>query len=329
MAATSIKLSDREKRILATLQLRAKSSAEEIALLCDTKVRSIQVLMRKLIDAGFMYRRPMINFSVLGFETGSVLLETSGGDEMTSQIMAHLESSPLVRVYQHLGSPFTLHVDLITKDLSEVSDFLSRLSDRFRDHIDRFFYFPMVEFLLLGNRIISPEVEQGPAVGWVHQKSNFEADELDYQIIAHAIGGESFKVSAVAQGLGQNKSTISYRISKLEQAGVISGYYWAFATPQLGYSYFNILVSTHSYSNELRERLISFAKQDLYIDVYSRYINNPQFHLGVATDNHRQVHELTQRLKLEFGKSIYSMEVAPLVQVFGVKNFKVKGFRIQ
>ncbi|BBD72913.1 ArsR family transcriptional regulator [Sulfodiicoccus acidiphilus] len=116
-----------------------------------------------------------------------------------------------------------------------------------------------------------------------------ELDELDLRILKAVQEDAKYPLDRLAQALRTPKSTISYRLRRLERIGVIRGYHASINPASLDLDYIVVtLVRTKygkNYHNELGSRIaqipgvwgVYFVLGDIDFIVMARYKNREEF----------------------------------------------------
>jgi len=116
-----------------------------------------------------------------------------------------------------------------------------------------------------------------------------ELDDLDLRILKVVQGDAKYPLDKLAQMLRAPKSTVSYRIRRLERSGIIRGYHAYVDPATLNLDYIVVtLVRTkygRNYHNELGSRIanipgvwgVYFVLGDIDFIVMARYRNREEF----------------------------------------------------
>jgi DNA-binding Lrp family transcriptional regulator len=307
-----MKLTEREKAIIAAMHLEADTPAVEIQRILGFREATVRHCIKRLIDKGLLRFYPFINVYPLGFNAYSLYFSLSDkGKQVRSDLMQHFKASPQVSWIAEIGGRYQLCITFLAKDLIQVQHFLEKVSAVFPDVFAEKVISPQLELTLFGPKYLGYPQLGRSWIKWGVTDSQVVLDDLDHKILSNLEQSHYSSLSMFARQLSLPVSTVNWRVKQLEKRGVIVGFVHLINTSMLGMHTYKLLVSARSAQDDFRKALFGFAAEHPNITTFIQCIGGWDFELGVEIEDAAGVSRITQSMQKLLSNNIHSVEVIP------------------
>ena len=165
-----------------------------------------------------------INPSALGLIDVGVFVTLSGDTpSVRKKILSDLTQSEVVPCVNELIGPFQLFFSVVGRSLAEVSKNLDKIIHQSSASIVRRAIAPRVNWYTFGQKFLAPHVVQSSYIALGGEIARVELDEIDIKVVKALIELKEFGLRPIAQRTGLPEATVSYRINRLRERGVLVG----------------------------------------------------------------------------------------------------------
>lgn len=296
-------------RILYQLCTDARLSHNQIAKLVSLSKNAvtyrIERLQKKGIISGFF---TITDAHTLGINSYNLLVRLQASKERESELIEYVKSRPNVTVFDRFLGEWDFLIEFGCRDLSEFYDFLSDFKGRFSDIIDTFEIHPPLE---------SYKVEQLP-VELVEEKSIIkpfkkslkpaDLDQTDLRLLRLLDTNSTSPLFELGEKLGVTYETVSDRIKKLKNNGVIIKFTAKINLIALGYDVYLILLELRNLSNQREESLRNYINAQKNIRYSFLSANKPIVFLYLAAKNSGELNSFLLKIKEAFADIIVNQK---------------------
>jgi len=309
-----MKLSDKEKRVLAGAELHANENAAELAQRLGMGINSVRYALRELQRWETIKRVPFVNLYPLGFTDFVVFFSVSSkhGAEKVESGMKALENNNHVTWLAELGGQYQYGVAIFVRDIAEFVSFLSYLTKIFEGMTIKKSVRMSKRFHRYNRTYLDPSIPKESLSFGVVDGAEVRFDETDEKILLAMSNKPTFPVSYHAKHLGIPISTWHSRIRRLKENGVYSGDLFAIDTTELGYVLYNLHVYTNGLYGELEEKLRAWADTHPNVVHFIECIASWDFEIGIEVESPQQITKISRELYETFGNDISQVETIPL-----------------
>lgn len=308
-----MKLSDKESAVLASIELDVEKPIEKIRKETGLREHTIRYAIHSLKERGIILPCPFIDINALGltifnifFSTG--LQSSKAKDELAKYIIANKS----VVWFAEMGADYPYGIGMVASQIQEAGAFMKALSQKFPGvfyekalsaHYSSC-WFPR-RYLGASSSNAKPLISQAP-------KSIYKTDELDEKVLSGLANIPHKSRRELAQKLGTPLSTLELRISKLEAAGVLAGYYYGVDATKFGMLPYKLIVYAKGVAPELTQKLIEFARSSIWTVHLIECLGSWDYELNVEVKRPEDVVGITQSLYDFCGSRISSIKTLPV-----------------
>lgn len=310
-----MKLNQKERRVLAAIELDARQTPAEIRQRTGYREHTVRYAIHRLLAAGVIRLVPFINVYPLGYSDYAFYFSLAAGTKKQKQaLLDGLVQSPHVSWVAKLGGDFQYGFAICARDVTEVMSFLDEISNNYSDVFFEKALSIRVSLTLLPRSYLDSSLPNTKAITFGRTGSQVEIDAKDHLILSALANSNFSSVRDLARSLSMPHTTLEHRIHKLEQSGVIAGYIYQVDARKFGMQLFKLLVFVKGMNTQLRKKLLHFAEAHHSIAHFIECLGNWDYELGVEVENSEDVVTITQELYNEFGKDINTIRV---MSIFG------------
>ncbi len=307
-------LNDNERKVVSFVQHRANASVKDLAKLTGCSDRVVRYSLANLIDRKVLTRQVYLDVYRLGLSYSTLFISlVPEHKKQAARLVQFLKASPRVSYFVALGGDFDFCVDVCVRETIELLDFMQELSGEFGALINKKSHTVMASLtdypldLQGGGR-----KGQKPLTCGLGSRKRFVIDQTDHGLLSHLSNSPELSLAELARKMGISKSTIEYRLQRLEKAGVVCGYRYLTNGEQLGLQSFIHCVYLRGVSGHLRSQLIQFCEKSPNIKYHLECAGDWDFEFGTSVYTAHEVISVVNELQDQFGNVISKVKTIPL-----------------
>lgn len=302
-----MKLTPKEKRILATAQYRADAPLSVIAKLSGYREHTVRHCINSLLDRKLIEPFTLINVSALGFSDYAVFFSFAPGCSSPKDVLAWIQSHEAVGWVGEVAGEFEHVVLLSVRDITEVAEFFAMLSERFGEVMASksqstrlsWCYFPR-------KHLLGPEQKSPPiTISRVPTVTGF--DELDHQILRELSSRPGDSRLAAAKRLGIPQSTLQYRVSKLVEKKVIAAFVYSVTLSDVGAVVYRLLLDAREQGRAFSDKVRRFSEQHPNVVGLTHCVGSWDYEVRVELARPEDLIGLRDEIRRALGKSLHSI----------------------
>ncbi len=313
---------DRERRLLAALELRGSSSQADVAKLTRLKSHTVAYCFHRLRERGVVgERRPIVDLGRLGFlhYTFLVALRYQRNDAHQRFVHTLLDLPQCTWLYE-VGGEYQYGFSLSVRGAAELSALLNKLTERFTDMIFTKVMCLQRFFAYFGHRHLAPELRPPPPLLFRVEDPPIDLDAIDHRIL-HALALGPARITDAAKAAGVPLPTFERRKRALEERQIIRGYFHWINTTALGYQFYLILVFLRGMSGSHITTLLALADEEPRVLFVNECLGVWDFELGVTVKDGGEVGEVVRAVYRKLGEHVRSVSVVPVFRYVKFKTY--------
>ena len=301
-----MKLSSEERDVIASFTLQDDVPAREVAQNLRMQEHRVRRIIHKTVSNGACYFYPILNPHRLGYLECNLFIELqSGGAQSRQKLLQGLRDTKAAKTIGVLGGEYQFDVVVWLKGTQDLSVFVDTLSERCPDVNYR------LDFVLLGKAYYLPAnslepkkrstrvISYGPS-----DRPPFELDSIDKEIIRGLYQSTFTGVRQLAQSRGIPTSTVTYRLNKLREQGVVVCMGYMIDHLKVGLTLTTLLIKAKRPCLKLTDQLLAFATQDGSYGFLVECFGAWDYQLGVLLYDQTRLSGVLDRLQENFGHQL-------------------------
>jgi DNA-binding Lrp family transcriptional regulator len=316
-----IKLTERERHLIRKGQLHAREPLASLATRLGMRPHAARYSLQRLIQHGVVRPVPLIDNYRLGYKTFQVLFSLSAHHSRSKELFGALERSPRTAWLAEMGGDFQYGVRLCARDERELLECLDTLESQFGDAISRRVTATIINFWIFPKKYLWPDddVKEELTIGQVDTFPPI--DETDRGILSKLGEYRLPSHHEIGRQLFLSRSTVDYRIRRMENDGVITGYLFLVSALSLGMLPYRILIGASSNRSLLKAKLLRYAREHPHVVNFSECLGSWDFEATVEVERPHEITPVVQEISQSFHPNVGTIQVIPLFRQLQSSHF--------
>ncbi|MCB0345271.1 MAG: Lrp/AsnC family transcriptional regulator [Bdellovibrionales bacterium] len=311
-----MRISEREARVAASVQLRGPGSLADVARDTGFQPGTVRYAINRLRDSGMITPYPLIDISRLGY-TEHLVFFTPARDSRKERgrLEKELTQSPQVSWFSRHYGGYDYMVVVAVRDVVEMAHFVDGLSARFKEVFFDKTTGTIISWSMFTRRYLWPKaVPALTGVTVARSERTVEIDDLDHMILRMLANRPFDSFRGVARLLGIAHSTLDYRLQNLREQGVFRGLIYSIDPQVIGVHAMRLLLYMRGTSAQQYEKLLAYSDEHPNIISMIRVIGSCDYILRVEVQDPADVSDITQSIYERFSAEIQTIKVMTLMQ---------------
>ena len=297
-----------DKKILYQLDSDARRSTSELARSLKLGRDIVEYRIRRLIERGIINNFvATINPYPLGLTVYKTYFRLESNKARVQRLITALKNHKNTLWLARSDGPWDLMVGIMARSPHEYYSIDSSISSEYADVILVSTTSTLVETHVYKRSYFG----EGSAAHYVgiggHVKS-VSLDTLERRVISELATNARATFAELAQRLKVTPDVIKYRIEKLMENGIITGFRIEPNLEQLGMVFLKSLLSLRERSVETELELEEYCKSKRYVTYFIRQLGNYPIELEFEVPSYQVYYEIIDEMREKFPKLIRSVE---------------------
>jgi DNA-binding Lrp family transcriptional regulator len=305
--------SSKELLTLAAVEMNAGKDIGALAKLTGLRPSALRYHLQRLKESGVIInKRAYINVFLLGY-TNYVIYCTLGSStrEKREAVVAQLQQYRRVGWIAELGGEYQFAFSVSVKAIGELASFLDEVAIALKSPFFQKAVSVRLSYQMYPRSYLaSKDLRIKPFV--VAPGAPVETDQLDQKVLSAVSLTDFESRAALAKKAGIPLSTFERRLSRLEEIGVIVGYFCRLDLSRLGIQQYRLLISVRGMQPKLRKELIAFAAAHPRIRKFIECTGSWDCEMELNVADSSEASAVSASLYERFGYEVNSVSVIPL-----------------
>lgn len=313
-----MKITEREKKILGAIELNSEISAKELAKRTSLKIHTVQYLLRSLREQSIILGNlPLIDYWKLGKTNILLYLALSNNTPLVrKQLIQYLITHPQVSWSSELGGKFQFGTALLADRISDVDQFLDKLTKETKAKIVQYELTIRLSFSVFPRAYLDPIALKNKAIHFSDNTKLFEPDFIDEQIL-NDLTQQGYKSEReTAREIGENPVTVHRHFQDLKESGVIKGFMPLIDLNKLQLQKYKVLIGLLHRNKHAVQQVFSVAEKNPHIINFARCLGDRDIELGLEVRSNEELSREVSNLYSCLGDEIISLEIIPVLRYF-------------
>jgi Lrp/AsnC family leucine-responsive transcriptional regulator len=300
----SVKLDNRDKKILFQLDLNARQSNSEIArklrLNPNFVLYRIKNLERKGVINGYY---TMIDFSKLGFFMVRVYIKLKNtSPELKKVLIDFVNNQHNIFWFASIEGQWDIIIAVLVRSHKEFEEFWEDFEVYFKGKIYSYNQAIMYEFLAYRKNYLTTEDNyHEPAISG-GQREKYQLDHKDALLLKSIASNARKSLIDLAKDINVTPMAALHRIKKLQKNNIILGFRPMINLNALGYRFYKLDFELEDIM--IKKELVQFAKSSPNIVNEDRTIGGSDFECDVDAKNHEEFLSILNILEDKYKEKI-------------------------
>ncbi len=298
-------------KILFELDLDSRQSLQSIGKKVGLSKEVTNYRIKKLQEEGvitsFFTRIDTCKLGILVFRTLIRLYNVT--PEKEKALQEYLVKAEKVGWCVSVNGAWDLNFIYWADSISDFSGFWRNLLSKYGDYIhdkqvsvfDRYIQFP--KLFLLKDKVL----DEIPSFSCGRSK-RIEVDKKDLKILSILASNSRAQSIDIAKKVCVSAKSVSHKIKKMKEAGIIQGFGISLNLRKIGFTYFKLHLYFKRFDRERFNGLLAFCRHNPYIIYTNELIGVTDLELDINIENEDAYHKLLNEIRYKFSDIIKDFE---------------------
>ncbi|MBI5227587.1 AsnC family transcriptional regulator [Candidatus Micrarchaeota archaeon] len=300
-----IKLDKADRIILAELDKNCRIPMNKLAKITRKSRQSVEYRIIRLVERGIITAfKAAINPHKMGYRIYKLYLQLKNVPEQKQKLLEYLRSSPNVYWLGECDGTWDLVFAVYAKSEYEFYDLKNDLFSKFNEVIVNRYGDALLDVMQYPKMYFTNSITKPTIFGGEIVKN--ELDQLDYLILQEIVNNAKIPMIELATRVKSTPPTISSRLKRMEELGIIIQYRISVDLDKLGLEMYKAIVHLEKYTKEDEKRLLEYVSGIPNIQYFIR--NNWDLEPELVVSNYHEYREITDELRKNFPQVIRNVE---------------------
>lgn len=317
-----MKLSPRDREVILKAQLRASEPLSRLKKGLNYKEHTVRYSIQRCLETNIIAPRVFVNLNRLGFNQYEVFFTLSSDKKQSrSGLIKSLVASDYISWFGQLGGDFQYGLNMVARNIGEVVSFFADLSEQFGTVFMEKAFAERISLQYFGSKFLSSRTRPAGMLSYAATTDKVEIDDTDRRILSAVTKMGERSSRRLARELSLPQTTVDYRLRKLEEKGVIVGYYYHLQAQELGLQSFLLLVGMKSISVKAISEFNAFCARHPNVLLLIHSLGSWDFEVWIDTETAVQATAIVEQLYDAFGHELSWIKILPAFQVLKVAEY--------
>ena len=299
-------LDKKDWKILSCLCENARMSHNQIAKITKTNKNSVTYKIKRLEKKGIITNfSTIINIKPLGSVFYTILIKIN--TKKAKEFIDYVKRDTHITVIDEFVGRWNFLIEFACKNPHILFDFLSDLKAKFSDIFDTYEVHPIVELYRI-EQLPVELVKRKHSRQSKHEKEGVVLDTTEKKLLDELNKNSTASLIALGEKIGVTYKTISAKIKKLIDEGIITKFAANISLDALGYDVYMIILDFKNLSTKTEQKLKDYVNQQKNIRTAFLSAAKPRVFVYLAVKDSLELQDFLQDLNSEFGSFIIDQE---------------------
>ena len=307
-------LSERDRRILSQIHLRADLPIPQLAALAGCQAHSVRRTISTFQTRGVLSEYALINPYALGLFEYSIYFSCSGGRARDKFLQALVSSERVIQVME-LGGEFSFGASILHRDPWGAAQLLTELCNQTGVSLLRKTHGVYLEYTQFRRRYLDAGKSGLTYLTAKRPEKTVTIDELDHQLLKAITSSPRASISELSRRIRAPASTLEYRLKKLQAAEVYNGTIFQLETSRIGIQEVWLLIAVKSFGAASSQKIFQFCSTQSRVTSLVKALGTWDFEISIEVNNLSDVPAIARELENQLGDDLVDLRVAPCLAV--------------
>ncbi len=304
-----LKLDLKDRRLLYWLDQNSRASNKELGKKVSLTEQAIGYKIKRLQEKGIIKKFvTFINTLSLGCSHYKVFVKLHNiTEEIENKLIKFLVNNPNIRWVVTTSGRYDLSFSVLAKTPLDFTQIYQKIEKEFGEYI--------IEKDIFIN-VSSPGFTRDYLIGGKQSKKleyktteNQEIDEIDKSVLRSISQNAKKNIVDIAKEINSSVDVVKYRLKKLREKNIISGFTIQLDLEKLGYEYYSIFFNMHNLNEEIKNKILSFAQFHPNILFVVKVIGNYDLQIELEVKDYAELEKNLKEFRQQFAANIRDFEI--------------------
>ena len=323
----SMILNEKHKKIISSVQLQAKAPIAQIAEETGYKPHVVRNSLNFLKEKGIISSHVCVDPRALGRELHAVYFSyPCNTEEERQKLLCFLREAPQVSVARGFSGEYQYGARIMVSNLGKIDSFFNDISHASRGYLIGKAVATWVKWTRFRHKFFSDHPSAVDAFEFGGENTDSMTvvlDETDRYLLRQLSNSALIPHSDLARSLKLPKSTVDYRIKRMEELGVIRGYGYSVSATKCGIHCSRLLISLKHLTEGFYSDIYNFARSHPNIKSVAHCVGNWDYEMGIRTDKSSEVPAVVQSVYSRYQDQIASLKLLTILERIKFSMFPI------
>lgn len=325
LSERAVNLTARERDIFSIVEFDLEMPAAAIAKKLRIPVASVHYTLKRLRESETIKPRCFINSCMLGFlDIGFYFSLAEQSSRSRQALIQRFRNHPSVAHIGSLLGDFQYIAVFMCRDLTHFSSLISELTGARDEVISDKQIIPRLACARFTRKYLNPKLAKRSSMQLRATGPALELDEVDTRLV-WALGNRPYEsIRELARFLGSPLATVDRRMKRLQDMGVVQGFFYDLNTTRIGVQSFRVLITIQGLSCSVRSEFAKVCAEHPLVTYLIEALGSWDFEVGVETFDARLVSSVVEELHTKTGGRISHVRVLMELEDFMCRHYPGK-----
>lgn len=293
----TVKLDMKDRKIISLLTQNSRlafgSIAAKVMLSRDAVRYRIARLQEKGVLSSFV---PVLDFSLLGFNTYHLFLQIEEmGEEAEKKLFSDMMANPRVMSVMEYSDNYDIGLTILARNAQELDAIVTSIMNQYPEQIDDYVILELIKSY--GGTFIPRDFIKQEEKKKTPKSGKLKMDEKDRKILLGLSRNCRQSFYDLGNEVKLSPDAVTYRINKMQQAGIIREYSAIVNLSAIGYNWYTLFVWLKYFDEKHETRLNYLASTHPNILYAGRTIGEWNLVIYIAAATQKQFHQIVKEIR--------------------------------
>ena len=318
------RLSTKDCDILAAAQLQADASVPALAKSTGYREHTVRHCLEQLKEREIISMYPFVNIYPLGFEEYAIFFSMPAAKKERHAVLQALNASERVAWVLQVGGDYQYGVAICGRTATEVSAFFDSLCSTFGDVFYEKSVAVRICWVLFTRKYLSKKILKIKPLYCGDIGTQVAIDEIDHRILSGLSTSKFSSFRELGDQLELPATTFHYRLKRLKEQRVLSGFAYGVDASKLGMQPYRLLISMRKISLSTKQKMFAFCKLQRHVVALIHCIGSWDYEVKVEIASPSELTQLIDELHDHFGTSLHAIRVLSVLETLKLELYPLK-----
>ncbi len=305
-----MKLDLKDRKLLYWLDQNSRATNKELGRKVGLSEQAIGYKLKRLEEEGVIKKYvTFVNTLALGYMHYKVLLRLHNADvKKEKEIISFLVSNKNIRWVVSCSGKWDVNFSILARSPENFITIYREIERKIGDYISE----KSVSILIKSPGLTKGYLleQHGTKVRlYGENKAEKELDIIDNKILKSISQNSRKNIVEIVREIDSTVDIVRYRLRKLEQMGVISGYTLQLGFDNIDIQRYSVFFGLHKMSDDVEKKMFEFAQKQNNIVFMLTMIGTYDFSLEFEVSSYRALESIVKKFREEFAGNIDDFEI--------------------
>ena len=305
-----IKLTDKELRVLSCVQFRADAPVSKIARALGYREHAVRRILHGFLDRNLVSRHAIINLFPAGYTDYLLFFSfTSPQPQRRAAFVNDIVKNERVFRFAEIGGSYQYLAIIWAPSLPAVAQFIEDLSERHPGLLINRAIAGRIRTWIFGFPYQPSAKIPREHYAWGSERARYTIDETDHYILRAISQDSNRSHRELSRQIGIAETTLTYRLQRLRERGVIVAYDWRVNPAAVGLESFLLLITATQLNPRLERQLVDFCLNCRAAHFLVRCLGSWDYEAVLRTENGRTAAAVIHQMYEHCGGMLENIQV--------------------